>query len=465
MSQNLRSFIDLLARTRPHDIKMVTREVDPKFEVTTVLEKLERRKESPMIIFNNVKGSKLPVLINLAASYERLALVLDTEVQHLAEEYARREENRLPTKEVSEAPVKEVVLKGKDVDLGRLPIVTHNERDAGAYITAGPLITKDPDTGALNCGLYRLQLQEKNQLGLFINPHNHAYLIGERYGERNESMEVAVVIGHHPAFLMSSLSRLEGFGGELEVAGGLLDEPLEVVKAETVNLSVPAQAEIVIEGVVDPKLKREEGPFGEWPRYYTGTGERWYIRVTAITMRADAIYQDIFAAHNEHNMIGAVPKMGSLYRRVKGALPTVKAVNLPLSGGGRVRCYISVKKRSDGEPRQAAFEALVAEPNIKHLVLVDDDIDVFNEEEVLWALSTRFQADKDLIIMPGCIGSHLIPTAYDITRLRHGVMETKLIFDATKPAPPTSFPVRARVPQEILERIKPEEYLEDYHPL
>ncbi|UCG94326.1 MAG: UbiD family decarboxylase [Candidatus Aerophobus sp.] len=465
MNQSLRSFIDLVARARPGDIKAVTREVDPKFEIPAVVEKLETRKESPMVIFKNVKGSKLPVLINLAASYERLALALDTEVHHLADEYARREENRLPVKEVSEAPVKEVVFKGKDVDLTRLPIVTHNERDAAAYITAGPLIVKDPDTGAFNCGLYRLQLQEKDQMGLFINPHNHAYLIGERYAERNELMEVAVVIGHHPAFLMSSLSRLEGFGGELEVAGGLLDEPLEVIKAETVNLLIPSQAEIVIEGVVDPKLKREEGPFGEWPRYYTGTGKRWYVKVNAIAMRADAIYQDIFAAHNEHNMIGAVPKMGSLCRRVKGALPTVRAVNLPLSGGGRARCYISLKKRSDGEPKQAAFEALVTEPNIKHLVLVDDDVDVFNEEEVLWALSTRFQADKDLIIMPGCIGSHLIPTAYDATGLGHGVMETKLIFDATKPAPPTRFPVRDRVPQKILDRIEPEEYLEDYHPL
>ena len=154
--------------------------------------------------------------------------------------------------------------------------------------------------------------------------------------------------------------------------------------------------------------------------------------------------------------------MGSLYRRIKEALPTVKAINLPLSGGGRVRCYISLKKRSDGEPKQAAFAALATVPDIKHVILVDDDIDVFNEKEVLWALSTRFQAHEDLIVMPNCIGSHLIPTAHDITKLKPGVMETKLIFDATIPAPPTYFPCRARVPTEIVDSINPEEYIEKF---
>ena len=177
-------------------------------------------------------------------------------------------------------------------------------------------------------------------------------------------------------------------------------------------------------------------------------------------MRKDAIYQNVMAAHNEHNMLGALPRMGSLLRRVKEVLPSVKAVNLPLSGGGRVFCYISLKKRSDGEPKQAAFAAFSTDPNIKHVVLVDDDINVFNEQEVLWAVATRFEADKDLIIMPYCMGSHLIPTAYDITRSKHGVMQTKLIFDATMPAKPTPFPQRADVPRHIEDKINLADYLE-----
>jgi 2,5-furandicarboxylate decarboxylase 1 len=462
MAKNLRTYIDQLVHAMPEQIKSVNREVAPEFEITAMVEKLENRGESLAIMFHKVRGSKIPVLINVGASYERLALALNTNVGHMVEEYSKRESNYVGVKEVDSGPVKEVIIKNEDVDLNMLPITVHNEHDAGKYIAAGPAIIEDPDTKKQNLGLYRLQVQDKDQLGLFINPANHGYLLGERYKELGKPMEVAVVIGHHPAFLMASVSKLEGYGGELEVTGGLLSEPLEVVRGETVGLLVPSQAEIIIEGVVNPELKRNEGPFGEWPRYYTGTGDRWYIKVTAITMRKDAIYQDIMAAHDEHNMIGALPRMGSLYRRVREVLPTVKAINLPLSGGGRVRCYISLNKRSDGEPKQAAFAALVTEPNIKHIILVDDDIDVFNEKQVLWALSTRFQAHEDLIVMPNCIGSHLIPTAYDITKLKHGVMETKLIFDATKPAPPTPFPIKAEVPPAIAENINPEEYIEKF---
>jgi 2,5-furandicarboxylate decarboxylase 1 len=380
-------------------------------------------------------------------------------MDNMVETYSESERKRVPVKEVSTGPVKDVVLTGSDVDLGILPVTVHNEMDGGRYISAGITVVKDPATGAHNGGMYRLQMQGKDQLGFFVNPANHAYLITQDYKERGENMEVAVVLGHHPCFLMAGISKLEGYGGEYEVAGGLLGEPLEVVKGETIDLMVPAEAEIVIEGVIDPTKSRDEGPFGEWPRYYTGSGERPFIKVTAITMRKDAIYENVMAAHNEHNMLGALPRMGSLLRRVKEVLPSVKSVNLPLSGGGRVFCYISMNKRSDGEPKQAAFAALGVEPNIKHVVLVDDDINVFNEQDVLWAVATRFEADRDLIIMPECIGSHLIPTAHDITGLKHGAMQTKLIFDATMPAKPTPFPKRADVPRSIEEKINLQDYL------
>ena len=459
MGKSLRTFLDDLSRSELEDVKAVTREVDYEHELTSVIAKLEKQGRSDAVLFKNVKGSKLPVLINVGASYERLSLALGAVMENMVEAYSDAERSRVTVKEVSMAPVKDVILTGDDVDLGILPATVHNELDAGRYISAGITVVKDPATGAHNGGMYRLQVQGKDQLGFFVNPANHAYLITQEYKERGKNMEVAVVVGHHPCFLMAGISKLEGFGGEYEVAGGLLGEPLEVVKGETVDLMVPAEAEVVIEGVVDPTKIRDEGPFGEWPRYYTGSGERPFIKVTAITMRKDAIYQTVMAAHNEHNMLGALPRMGSLLRRLKEVLPSVKAVNLPLSGGGRVFCYISLKKRSDGEPKQAAFSAFSTDPTVKHVVLLDDDINVFNEQEVLWAVATRFEADKDLIIMPYCMGSHLIPTAYDITGLKHGVMQTKLIFDATMPAKPTPFPKKADVPRHIEEKINLAEYL------
>ena len=273
-------------------------------------------------------------------------------------------------------------------------------------------------------------------------------------------LEVAIAIGHHPAFLMAAVSQLAGIGGELDACGGLLGEPLEVVRAETVDLIVPARAEIVIEGVIDtdPKAMRQEGPFGEYPRYYTGVGPMPFVKITAITMRRDAIYQTVFNAHIEHTCLGALPRMGSLYRRVKEAVPSVTMVNLPVSGMGRAHAYISLKKARDGEPKQVAFAAFTVDPLIKHVFVVDDDVDVFDDVDVLWCMCTRFQADRDLAIIPYALGSHLTPNTYDIDRNervtdRHKkVMETKMVLDLTKPAPPTEFPPRCGVPEKFVER-------------
>jgi 2,5-furandicarboxylate decarboxylase 1 len=273
-------------------------------------------------------------------------------------------------------------------------------------------------------------------------------------------MDVAIVIGHHPALLLAGVSKMQGIGGELEIMGGLMGEPLEVVRGETVDLPVPARAEIVVEGRIYPGQVREEGPFGEWPRYYTGHGPRPYIKVTAVTMRRDPIYLDIAAAMPDHNIVGCLPRMGSLYRKIKEGVPSLVNVSLPLSGGGRVFCYISISKKADGEPKQAAFAALATDPSIREVTIVDDDIDVFNERQVLWARSTRFQADKDLAMIPYAMGSWLNPTAYDYTRTGKGNMETKLIFDATMPVPASEFPIRTRAHPEAVERLKLEEFID-----
>lgn len=465
VAKDLRTFINQIAQERPDELVMVEREVDPVFELTGVVEKLEKSHQYPGVLFTNVKGSKLPVFINSMASYRRLAMSLGFTLEEAIREYSIREANPLPLKEVdsAQAPVHEVILTGDDVDLGLLPFTHHNEHDAGKYISAGISLVKDRESGKINAGMYRLQIQSKNEMGFMVNPINHANYVRIDYEEHNEEMPVAVVIGHHPAVYMASVSKVFGIGGELEVAGGLMGEQLEVVKAKTIDMLVPARAEIIIEGVIKPGKRRFEGPFGEWPRYYAKEGEQPVIDVTAITMRRDAICQDLLNAHAEHHLLGALPRMGSIYRQVKGVVPHLKAVNLPLSGTGRVFCYISIKKRSEGEPKQAAFAALTTEPNIKHVIVVDDDIDVFDENEVQWAVATRFEADRDLIIMPNCMGGHLNPTSYAYERMEKGPMQTKLIMDATKPLPPVKFPVVAKVPEEVVNSIKLDEYIKPFN--
>ena len=301
MAKDLRTYLEQLKRSLPNHIKLVDQEVDRKWEITGLIEKMKkdpRYPDFPAVLFTNLKGSKLPVLINLCASYERLALSIDTNVKTMVPEYAKREANAIPPVEVDRrhAPVKEVVWTGNQIDLERLPTLWHNELDSGYYVDAGVALLKDPDSGKVNAGIYRHEVQNNRELGFMSNPAHHGSYILRRMRELGKPLEVAIAIGHHPAFLMAAVSQLAGIGGELEACGGLLGEPLEVVCAETVDLMVPARAEIVIEGVIDtdPKAMHQEGPFGEYPRYYTGVGPMPFVKITAITMRRDAIYQTVF---------------------------------------------------------------------------------------------------------------------------------------------------------------------------
>ena len=195
-----------------------------------------------------------------------------------------------------------------------------------------------------------------------INPANHGNYIRAEYEDHDEPMEVALAIGHHPALNLAAVSKQAGVGQELEVAGAFMREPLEVVKAETVNLMVPARCEIVIEAIVPPKKRQDEGPFGEWPHYYYKEGEQPYIEVTAITMRRNPIYQTIHSAHFEHNIIGAAPRLGSLFRRIQEAVPSLTGVNMPIWAQRARIAIFRLRKRAEGEPKQAALAAIVTDP-------------------------------------------------------------------------------------------------------
>lgn len=463
MGQSLRTYLDLLKEKRPDELKVITREVDPVHEISGLTEKLQKQGQFPALLFKNVKGSSLPVLINLHASFDRLALaegakdLLDMEENQVARENNPRQPVQVDAKV---APVKEVIMADNDVNLANFPFTHKNELDAGRYISAGVTIMRDRN-GLINMGMYRHQVQGPKQLGIMVNPANQGSHILRDYEDAGEPCPVAIVVGHHPCFYMAAVAKVPP-GEEIKLAGSLMGEGLSVTQGETVDLPIPADAEIVIEGYVHPHERHQEGTFGEWPGYYNKEGECTYVRVTAITMRKDAICQDLLNAHPEHNILGAVPRMGSLLRGLRAVLPNVIAVNLPFSGGCRSFCYISLKKRAEGEPTQAAFAAMAIEPNIKQTIVVDEDIDVFNETEVLWALAMRFQGDRDLKVIPHAMGAHLNPSAYGYDRLTWGNMETKLIMDATKPLPPFKFAPRAQVKPDVVARIDPADYLEEW---
>ncbi|MFC1965005.1 UbiD family decarboxylase, partial [Chloroflexota bacterium] len=377
------------------------------------------------------------------------------------DEYRRRRGDVNPPKEIpaSESPVKEIILQGKDIDLSLLPITHHTEHNPGKYISAGMTICKDPDTGIPNVGVYRIHVKGKDRFGCAMRPSNNGGLIARRYAELGKTMEVVTFIGHHPAVFNAATTIGPLEMNELEVMGSLLGEPLEVTATTTVDLPVPARAEIAIEGIIDPSKMDTDGPFSEAFGYYGDERPCYVTQVTAITMRQDAIYHDLYPAHIEHNLSYQLSRESNLYDRVKSAVPTIKAVHYgPEKQMASNLVYISIRKRSQGEGRLAGLTALNSDIISKIAVVVDDDIDVYNEHEVLWAIGTRVRADSDILIIPRMPTIHLNPCAYNETETWTGYMDAKILIDATKPAD-LPFAVRVTPPKSLWDYMKLEDYL------
>ncbi|WP_326834782.1 UbiD family decarboxylase [Amycolatopsis rhabdoformis] len=452
--KDLRSFLAEVVSTGAGEVKHVSKQVDPRFGVTAYGAWYDKRGDYPALLFTDVAGSELPCLTNLVATHERMALALGVDTETLTRSSVAGQ-GRAPHPPVpfeGAAPVQEVVWRGDDADLTRLPIPTHNELDGGPFLTAAVGVTRDPDTGAVNAGIYRHHVYGPKRLGVWFFGSHDGGTIHRKYAERGEPTPIALVIGHHPAFLMGAVSRVPGIGGEYDAAGAYLGESVQTVPAVTSGIPVPAHAEIVIEGHILPDELEEEGPFAEWPGHYVGGGRKPVIEVDAITMRRDAIFQDIQASGREHRLMGALPRIASIHETVQQKVPGLRAVNIPLHA--RMHCYLSIRKTSDTDPTRAAFAALNTEPeNLRAIVIVDDDIDVYDEREVAWAIGTRFDATNDLQIIPRWNGpGGLLPTnwAYDEAGGRTPQRSSAVIVDATKPAPPVVFPARARVPEDAL---------------
>jgi len=454
---SFRRYLDQLERDTPEEVLHVHSAINPSaFEATAVLQRLEERNKYPLVVFDkplalNGKPSAFPLVTNIYATRERCARALglrpEQAYQELGLEYARREERRIAPVviDAAAAPVKQVVRRGDQADLRELPIVRHHRMDGGPYVDMTPVM-RDPETGAYNIAFLRNQYRGPRKLGIHMSPR-HNWQIARKHEEAGRPTPVAIVVGHHPAFYIGALN-VSPFGeDDYHVVGSIAGQPLRLAPSETwgTDFLVPADAELIIEGEIAPGVREAEGPFGEFPGTYGPQRVRWVINVTAITHRRDAIYQDIFVGHRDNWVLGAFPKEGSIFNRIKGVVPTVKAVHLPSSGVGRFHCYISIDKKVDGESKQAALIALGACDFVKHVVVVDSDVDVYREEEVLWSIATRVQADEDVDIIRNVKGATLDPSQTD------DIMTAKMIIDATRPVR-RPFEARIDVPRDVVER-------------
>ncbi|MGE5851923.1 MAG: UbiD family decarboxylase [Deltaproteobacteria bacterium] len=454
MPKDLRSFISAIESKHPEEIARVVKPISPRYEITALLTRLERSKRFPLLFCEKVNGSDAPVVINVQASRKLMAFALECRPDELAGAFSARQNQPIPPVELSVAPVHEVLRLGDEVDLTQVPLLTHYDVNAAPYITAGIVVAADPDTGVRNTSYNRLMLAGKRELRIFMAVGRHLWTLHNKAERRGEPLPIAIIIGVHPLFSLGAQAFTPSTDDEYAVIGGMMGEALRVVRAKTVPIVIPADAEMVIEGRILPHIRREEGPFGEFTGHAVSKDERQVVEVTAITHRKNYIFQDVHAGYTEHKLMGAVPREAALIKAVRQTVPTVKNVCMPVSGNCRFHAYVSIAKRTPGQAKNAICAAFASDMLLKHVVIVDDDIDVFDEEQVLWAVSNRFQADRGLVVIPNAQGSELDPSAGP------GGINAKMGLDATKPL--SGFAPELRVPDEIMKKIALEDFLPNF---
>jgi 2,5-furandicarboxylate decarboxylase 1 len=432
---SLRDWLDhLAARDR---LAVIRPEVSLRFELAAIAKRLDGVKAT---LFPRPGGHAMPVISGLVSDRQWIAEAMGVEPGEVLARFQDAALNPLPWQEVTDAPVQEVVWR--EVDLGaQLPLPTHNEHDNGAYITAGLLIARNPATGVQNVSIHRLQLSGPNRLGALLLPR-HTHMFYEAAERAGQPLELAIVIGVDPLTLLSSQAIAPIDFDELTIAGALHGAPLRVVKCVTNAVRVPADAEIVLEGRLLPQVREMEGPFGEFPQYYGEPARRHVIEVTALTRRKDALFHTIVGGGLEHLLLGGIPREATLLAHLRRSFPNVRDVHLARGGVCRYHLYVQIEKRQEGEAKNVMMGAFAGHYDVKHVIVVDDDVDIHNPAEVEWAVATRFQADRDLVIVPESQGSKLDPSTRDGVGAKMGM-------DATKPLDADEMKFkRIRVPGE-----------------
>lgn len=465
MPKSLRTFLEDCRREIPNEIVHIAKEVDPAhYDVTAIIKHLGEQKKFPILVFEhplNLHGQpsgdfKLVMNCEISQRKTQIALGVTKELSRaqMADVCLEREEHRiLPTVvDKKQAPVKEVVKVGKDVDMFALPVMRHHYMDGGPYIVLST-ITKDRKSGIYNCSYHRMEVKSKNMTALYASPR-HLWKIFRDHEDNNLECPVATVLGHHPAYHMGACYSGPFEVSEYDVIGGYLQEPLRLTASETwgEDFLIPADAEIVIEGVLKPGKRIVEGPFGEAPGYlgpqrYT-TCVEYHVR--AINYRKGGMYQSVITPEGDKPWMD-LPREGAYLRRCREAIPGVTAV-CKFGRHAHYNVFIAMKKMSEGDPGRAAAAALTFD-HTKNVFVFDDDIDVFNPTEILWALATRVQPHQQVsILKPLFRGNYLDPSLVD------EIKTSGMIVDATRPLDRPFSPV-SKCPEDAMERVKLEDYI------
>lgn len=361
--------------------------------------------------FANAGGAELAG--NVAASRSRLALALGTEKSSVLAEVLRRLATAQEVSEVRDAPVQQVVQTG-DADLTALPVHLQHAFDGAPYISSAMDVTRDPATGLANVGIRRLMLRGRREAGVDLNAPSDLRAIYQACVQRRERLAIAFAVGSHPADHIAATMRVPG--DELGLIARLRGAPLAVVKCVTSDLRVPADAEYILEGYLDERGYAEpEGPYGEFLGYYGALKTNPVFHLTAITRRRDAVFQTSTISgrtlsRTDTAQLNALRAEVTAWRALESAVREIKAVYATPAAGGAFNLRVSLRQRVPGEARNAIAAVLGCLANVKHVFVVDEDVDVYSDEQIEWALATRFQAARDLLVLPGLRAMPLDPS-------------------------------------------------------
>jgi 4-hydroxy-3-polyprenylbenzoate decarboxylase len=444
---DLRQFIEGAKKiTEWREIKGATWDL----EISTLIEATaELIPQPPMLLFDEITGypAGFRILGLPYASYRRVALAFGLpqdksklELVRLASRKVRSAQSLAP-REISNPPVMENTMTGDRVDLLKFPVLRSHASDGGRYLGTGcVMINQDPETGYINMGTYRMQLHEKNLLGLWMSPGQHGQVIAARYWEKGKSCPVVATFGQDPLTLMAASAKIPWGRSELDFVGGLRGRPLDIVKGPISGLPIPAHAEIAIEGEIPPpsQERRDEGPFGEWTGYYSGgtigTGEpQPVIRVKAIYHRNNPIIEDEAPLWPGAVRVDLNLQAGTAWDQVESAgIQDVTGVYAHTN----YLWAVAIKQRYAGHAKQAAHALLAASAAARqgrYIVVVDEDIDPTNLKEVLWAMMTRVDPKTDIEIVDGCWSTPLDPRMSPQKKEQQDYTDSRAICYAVRP--------------------------------
>ena len=440
---DFRQFLEALRKKG--DLIEVSRPVDLSHEVGRALKQAYAH-HGPAIIFRQT-GKKYPLVAGVYSTRSKALLAFEATEQEIFGKVLHGLDNPVPPRLVRKAPCQERVLLGDRIDITQFPIPTYSPKDGGPYITAGVTVTKDPETGIADIGHYRYMVKGKRSLAFFALPFHRFGKHLAKARSRGLPMEGALAIGVDPVLAYTCQVQVPDDTDDWHVAGGLRGRPVDLVKCKTVDLEVPATAEVVIEFRVNMKEKVMEGPLGEYSGYYSPASLKPTVLITAITHRRDPLFQGLLTGMpvTENHLLKQIPFEASLFRTMKKQFPTVEAVSLHPSGGVQFYMVISMTPRYAGEARHAILAAMSSNVRPKWVIVVDPDIDVHDSTQVEWALSFRSQPAQDAIIVDRVPAGPLDPSSSGGPEEPALRTMSAIGIDATRPFG-VPFPERADVP-------------------